>query len=90
MKPLIEPLECGNPAEVFADDLAAVTQLGSVTHLLFSARQPDPYDRRIHRVLQLRLIVPTEQIKRIGLIIARGQLEMQQTGDTEADAVVVH
>ena len=90
MRRQLEPLDSGNPVDVFADDLAAVTQLGSVTQLQFTARQQDTYDGKIHRTPQLRLIIPTDQLQRIGLIVTRGRLEIQQTGDTEDEPVVVH
>ena len=57
MKPPIEPLENGNPVEVFADDLAAVTQLGSITHLIFTARQQATYDGKIYRFVQAYIVL---------------------------------
>jgi hypothetical protein len=90
MRRQLEALEGGNPVEIFADDVAAVTQLGSVTHVLFTARQQATYDGKIYRAVQLRLVVPTEELQRIGRIVTSGRLELQQTGDDENDTLVIH
>ena len=90
MRHPIEPLEFGNPVEVFADDVAAVTRLGSVTHLLFTARIQDTYEGKIHRYVQLRLIVPTERVREIGRIITSGRFELQRTTGEENDTILVH
>jgi hypothetical protein len=78
-----------NVLDVFADGVAAVTQFGAVTHLLFTARRQDTYEGRIERVIQLRLIVPTEQVRRIGRIVMSGRRpEVQRTeGDEKAEAI---
>jgi hypothetical protein len=82
-EPIVDP---GNVLEVFADGVAAVTQLGAVTHLLFTLRRLDPYSNTTEQVLQLRLIIPTEQVQRIGRIVMEGRLEIpQQQRDQEGE-----
>jgi hypothetical protein len=86
-EPIIDP---GNVLEVFADGVAAVTQFGAVTHLLFTARRQDTHEGRTERVLQLRLIVPTEQVARIGRVVMDGRLEIHRTKEDEGEPATVH
>jgi hypothetical protein len=91
-EPIVDP---GNVLEVFTDDVAAVTPFGAVTHLLFTLRRQDPYSGTNERVLQLRLIIPTEQVKRIGRVVMDGRLEIQPRRqsldeDEKSDAPAIH
>jgi hypothetical protein len=91
-EPIVDP---GNVLEVFADDVAAVTQFGAVTHLLFTLRRQDPYSGTNEWVLQLRLIIPTEQVKRIGRVVMDGRLEIQPQRQSldegeESEAPAIH
>jgi hypothetical protein len=57
---LIEPTPI---MPTYVEELAAVVPLGSVTHLIFAHREPDYCsDGAISRVVQARLIVPTDQL----------------------------
>ena len=67
--PLIEPTPL---PPVFADELAAVLPVGAVTHLLFIAKQPD--GQEVERVLQVRLVVPTDQIALMCQRLASGKV----------------
>jgi hypothetical protein len=77
MKPSHEAVVDSNCHEVFADGVAMVTPLGPVTHVLFTARQRSTYENRIDRVVQLRLILPTEHIQAIGRAILSGEVSLR-------------
>jgi len=61
---------------IFADGLSSILQVGTVTHLTFTAREADfAGSVTIERVVQVRLIVPTDQLKAIGNMMLAGRDE---------------
>jgi hypothetical protein len=82
--PIVEPCPI---TSVFVDELGAMTHLGAVTHLIFSARQEIAYDGSTERVVQARLIVPTDQLQKIGRALLAGQVDaapVDATGEPAA------
>jgi hypothetical protein len=71
------------------DALSAVVPLGTVTHLIFTMREPDT-DGSINRIVQARLAVPTEQLQSIGRTILSGRLDLQETPDDDSEPVALH
>jgi hypothetical protein len=71
-----EVSDVGGWVKVFADDLSAVLPSGSVTHLVFSTLQPDPYEGKLDRVIALHLTIPTDQLARITGLLAKGRLSL--------------
>jgi hypothetical protein len=71
------------------DALSAVVPLGAVTHLIFTMREPDT-DGHIYRVVQAKLVVPTEQLQLIGRNILSGRLDLQETPDDDSEPVALH
>lgn len=62
-------------APVFADRLAAVQQVGVMTHLCFTAGRPDNYSQGgLEHVLEARIIVPTIELRAIAAAILAGQV----------------
>jgi hypothetical protein len=57
----------------FVDEVVAIMTIGVTTHLTFACRQPET-DGSVSRVVQARLIVPTDQLKAIGRAILAGQV----------------
>jgi hypothetical protein len=57
----------------FVDEVAAIVTVGGTTHLTFACREPET-DGSVARVVQARLIVPTDQLKAIGRAILAGQV----------------
>jgi hypothetical protein len=48
--------------------------VGSVTHLIFTCRQPQVYDAgKIYRVVEARMIMPNECLQEIGRTILAGR-----------------
>jgi hypothetical protein len=70
-EPVHEP--CPAPT-IFVDGLCTVTAMGGVSHLTFTARQVNIYDAKIERHIQVRLIVPSDQLQTIGRAILAGQV----------------
>jgi hypothetical protein len=58
----------------FVDDLSAMTTVGAVTHLIFSAHQSSVGDVRLERHVQARLIVPSDCLLAIGRAILAGRV----------------
>jgi hypothetical protein len=84
-----EPLYEGNPYVVFADGLAAVIPLGSVTHLLFTAREAQLHEGgKVVRMTQVRMIVPTECLQEIGRTIMRGEQVPRSYDDSITELVL--
>jgi hypothetical protein len=71
------------------DALSAVVPLGTVTHLIFTMREPDT-DGRINWIVQARLAVPTEQIQTIGRTLLSGRLDLQATVDDDGETTALH
>ena len=62
-EPIADPWQT---SPTFVDGLAAMETIGSVTHLVFTARQTGAYEgAQRERVVQARLIVPTDQLPMI-------------------------
>lgn len=60
----------------FVDGLSSITHVGAVTHLIFTVRQPAGHDpRSVDRVVQARLVVPTEQLQAMGRAMLVGKLD---------------
>jgi hypothetical protein len=83
-------VETGNLHEAFVDDIAAVTPLGPVSHLLFTARQQSPSEGYVERVAQVRLIVPTEKLQAIGRAILSAKLEAHEATDMMGEPLPLH
>ena len=62
--------------------------LGSTTHLTFAARQAE-VDGSVVRVIQVRLIVPNDQLKVIGTAILTGQVAATPMRD-DGEPIAVH
>jgi len=79
-------------APVFADGVAVLESLGSVTHLLFTCRQSSPHEPGdVMRVVQVRLIVPTEQIATFARVLtnrATGGPALGDDSENVGDAAV--
>jgi len=65
-------LELSSIGPIFADRLAAITQVGAVTHLCFTAARPTESGCLEH-VLEARIIVPTTELKAIIAALIAGQ-----------------
>jgi hypothetical protein len=74
----------------YVDSITAIVPLGPVTHLLFAVRQPSGSAECVERTLQARLIVPTDQLKAIGLAILAGRMEIVPATDANGDPVTAH
>lgn len=59
---------------VFVDELSVITTLGSITHLIFSAQRRSIDDGRAERVVEARLIIPTDRLQAIGRALLAGQV----------------
>jgi hypothetical protein len=79
-------IEQWTSAPLFVDELSAMTTVGAVTHLVFTARQADT-DGRMQRLVQARLIVPTDQLKAIGRAILAGHVEISCPTDEAGEPV---
>jgi hypothetical protein len=71
------------------DELSAVIPLGAVTHLLFTQREPETCGT-IYRILQARLVVPTDQLQAIGRVLLTGRLDIERTTEETGEPVAVH
>ena len=83
--PLVEPYTA---ATAFVEEVSAIATLGSTTHLTFAARQAE-VDGSVVRVIQVRLIVPTDQLKAIGRAILAGQVAVVPVRD-DGEPVALH
>ena len=75
---------------VYADELSIVKTMAGVTFLVFSSRQPDTSNpEKCDRVVQLRLIVPTDALN----TMARAMLAREaavRNGDQYGDEKPLH
>ncbi len=78
-------VELAAPLPIFVDGLGAMTVVGAVTHLVFTALQQ--VDGRMSRVVQARLIVPTDQLQAIGRAILAGHIEATCATDEVGEPV---
>lgn len=61
-----------------------MVRVGAVTHLVFTARQISVWSETpMERVVQARLIVPTDQLDTMGRAILRGSAETPTVGTGE-------
>jgi hypothetical protein len=60
---------------IFVDGLSAMQTFGSVTHLVFTARQTSVFDGSTERVIQARLIIPADQMIVIGRQLLSGCID---------------
>ena len=76
---------------IFVDGLSAVTPVGTVTHLLFTTRQTSTYEKGvIERVVQARLVVPTDLLETIARIMLAGKLDIEADEADREEVVAVH
>ena len=61
--------------------------MGAVTHLVFTARQADPDGSHIDRIVQARLIVPSDQLQEIGRAVLSGRLDPAAGVDENGEPV---
>jgi hypothetical protein len=83
--PLVEPYTA---ATAFVEEVSAIATLGSTTHLTFASRQVET-DGSVVRLVQVRLIVPTEQLQMIGKAILAGQVATVPMGD-DGEPIALH
>jgi len=76
-------LEACHIDPVFVDELSAIIPAGDVTHLVFSVRMPSTHGGAMERILQSRLIVPTNSVSGIGRLMSAGSLEMPSNPDDD-------
>jgi hypothetical protein len=88
-KHLEEIIERVAIASTPADALSAIIPIGAVTHLLFTQQEPET-DGSIYRVLQVRLVVPTDQLQAIGRLLLAGRLDIAKAIDDQGEPVGVH
>jgi hypothetical protein len=87
LEPVTEPY---GVQTIFADGLCAAMTVGAVTHLIFTVRQSSVHEPRMERVVQARLIVPTEQLQAIGRAILAGQTKSLLHGDCAGEERELH
>jgi|HubBroStandDraft_6_1064221.scaffolds.fasta_scaffold1621270_1 hypothetical protein len=81
------------PSTIFAtpvDELSGVIPIGSVTHLIFSVRQHCSTSGEIERIVRVRLIVPTDQINKIGRLVLSGRVDLVSGFDECMAPVELH
>jgi hypothetical protein len=83
--PLVEPY---TTSTAFVEEVSAIVTLGSTTHLTFAARQVES-DGNVVRMIQARLIVPTDQLQTIGRAILAGQVAVAPVRD-DGEPIAVH
>ena len=70
----MEQVEDRNAPTIYADGICSVMKVGSVTHLIFTSREPQVSERgKIYRVVEARVIVPNECLQEIGRTILTGR-----------------
>jgi hypothetical protein len=87
-----EPIiEMGQNIPAFVDELSIVKPMGAVTHLVFSARQPEA-DRTtsITRIVQVRLIVPTDQLNTMAKAMLAREAAVRMNGDDAWSEPAIH
>jgi hypothetical protein len=88
-EPINEPLWIG---PTFIDGLSAIVTMGSVTHLIFTARQRCEWDTvsKTERIVQARLVIPSCELQAIGRAILAGRIELQRAEDENGEPVPLH
>jgi hypothetical protein len=70
----VEPVLDQNAVTFYADGICTIIKVGSVTHLVFTSRQPQVSEAgRIYRIVEARMIVPNECLYEIGRAILAGR-----------------
>lgn len=86
-----EPVvEMGLATPLFVDELSMVKQTGAITHLVFSVRQPEigGADRgKFIRAVQMRLIVPTDQLNTMARAMLAREAAVRVHGDEYGEPV---
>jgi hypothetical protein len=91
MKSKAEPLsEPFSTVPCFVDALSGINTLGTVTHLIFTARQISTLDGSLERLVQARLIVPTDQLTTIGRSLLAGHVAPLCGEDQDGNPVELH
>jgi hypothetical protein len=86
--PVTEPCPV---ASIFVDELSNIVSIGAVTHLIFTTRQASVYEgSNMERVVQARLIVPSNQLQKIGRSILSGRVELPLGTDEMGNEVEFH
>jgi hypothetical protein len=77
--PIHEPCPVSS---VWVDGLSVIQTVGAVTHLIFTEQRPEVQgdEPKIERVVQARLIVPTEQLQAIGRALLSGKVDTPHVG----------
>jgi hypothetical protein len=75
-------------ATVFVEEVSAIVTLGCTTHLTFSSRQVET-EGSVVRMVQVRLIVPNDQLKAMGTAILAGQVASIPVRD-DGEPVALH
>ena len=75
--PLYEPFSI--PA-AFVEEVSAIATFGSITHLIFASRQAES-DGGVARIVQARLIVPTDRLQAIAKAMLAGQVAVAPSWD---------
>jgi hypothetical protein len=58
------------------DELSAIFHVGALTHLVFTLRQPNATRGiGVERIVQARLLVPTDQLQKIGRLLRAGRVD---------------
>ena len=63
---------------------------GAVAHLIFTLRSPRVPDGCMERAVQVRLVVPTDQVAPIGKLLLAGRLDPSVPVDDNGEAVGLH
>jgi hypothetical protein len=86
--PIIET-SCATP--VYVDELSIVKTVGAVTHLVFSSRQPVSHEpNRFERIVQQRMIVPTDQLNTMARALLAREAAVRIDGDVMGNERPVH
>jgi hypothetical protein len=85
-EPISEPF--GVPS-IFIDGLSEMSTIGAVTYLIFTARQKSPIGGQVERIVQARMIVPTDNLQVIGRALLAGEVAEAPT-DENGDTVGLH
>ena len=82
--------DCGMVEVVAADGVAMVMQIGSLTHIVFTRRQPELYEgAKVYRKVVVKVVVPSHLAKEIGQAIFRGELSPGATEYAGSGGTVV-
>lgn len=76
---------------IFVDGLSAIETIGAVTHLIFTARQKSACEgARMERVVQARLIIPTDQLDIVGKLLLAGRIDPTFGIDENEEPIRLH